>query len=375
MMLVIIATLFYFSSGISKEIVYLQRSPKALLMGDAFTATADDEFSLFYNPAALGRNDRLSLSLVNPQFGITNLLDDQDRFTDFPKTPEAIADRVLGFPVYINVGATPSLKFGPFGLALFANQSTSFVLRNAIHPVLELNHRLDRGFIIGYAHTWGTKPKSLLGGKTITQGKRVTVGVSGKSVNRQGIFQYYDLYGTTLLNRISELDREDVDVSSIRRSLGFSKGKGFGADLGMQAVWGSSLSELSFGLSFLDIGGVSYRRTEGVKKIPKQEMIVATGLAWRQNIRVVDYTLSLDLHPMNQGLEFARMVHLGAELSLPVVSLLAGWNGGYLSYGASIKFWPFKLVAGFYSVELGRHFRQERGNRAVIQLSLFDLTF
>lgn len=44
----------------AQEVNYLARSPRALLMGDAYTAIADDEFTLFYNPAALGRNKGVS---------------------------------------------------------------------------------------------------------------------------------------------------------------------------------------------------------------------------------------------------------------------------------------------------------------------------
>ena len=43
------------SNLLASEVRYMARSPKGMLMGDAFTAIADDEYTLFYNPAALGR--------------------------------------------------------------------------------------------------------------------------------------------------------------------------------------------------------------------------------------------------------------------------------------------------------------------------------
>ena len=69
-----------FSGLHAQEVNYLARSPRALLMGDAFTAIADDEFTLFYNPAALGRNKGVSFTLLDPNFGLTDALSESDRF-------------------------------------------------------------------------------------------------------------------------------------------------------------------------------------------------------------------------------------------------------------------------------------------------------
>jgi hypothetical protein len=54
---------------------------------------------------------------------------------------------------------------------------------------------------------------------------------------------------------------------------------------------------------------------------------------------------------------------------------MAGWNGGYLSYGAGIELWPVTLYAGFYGIEIGSAFHQEEGKRAIIYLSLLDFSF
>ena len=67
---------------------YYMRSPKALLMGDAFTAVNDDDFTLFYNPASLGRHKRdLTLHPFNPVFSGSNVISDMERFKDFPDEP------------------------------------------------------------------------------------------------------------------------------------------------------------------------------------------------------------------------------------------------------------------------------------------------
>ena len=82
--LILIYFLLFFSFARAREFRYLQRSPKALLMGDAYTAIADDEYTLFYNPAAMGRHKGLSVYFVNPEVAVTNAIDELDRFENFP---------------------------------------------------------------------------------------------------------------------------------------------------------------------------------------------------------------------------------------------------------------------------------------------------
>src|SRR6218665_1805616 len=103
-------------SAVGQEVSYIGRSPRAQLMGDAYTAVADDEYTLFYNPAALGRNKGVSFTPINPSFGGTNALKDTDKFKDFPKNdPSAIADRILNYPVSVQASVFPGLKMSSFG--------------------------------------------------------------------------------------------------------------------------------------------------------------------------------------------------------------------------------------------------------------------
>ncbi|PIK16583.1 hypothetical protein [Halobacteriovorax sp. JY17] len=362
-----ILLLFIFLSSLpifGQEVIHLGRSSKALLLGDAYTARADDEFTLFYNPAALGRNTGVEISPLNPQIGVTNALDEVDRFKDFPKSDAAaIADRLLGFPVYIQAGAFPGLKMATFGFNLFAQTRTSLLLQNAIHPLLDIDYRVDRGFVAGFAFNFGK-------GKKAKTGMRSSIGISLKHTQREGLSGVYDLFGTELLSKI-ESNVESVD--DIRNALGWSKGKAWGVDIGFEQVWKSSFSELSWGASILDVGGTKFRKVSGDVDIPEQEMFVNTGVNWKQNFGIVAYSLSADLHPLNVYMPFARKLHLGLELDLPFVSLLGGYSEGYVSYGLEVRLWPFKLIAGFYSNELGVEYKESEGKRAVFQLNLFDI--
>ena len=376
-LLITIFILFFSASALSDELGYIGRSPRAQLMGDAYTAIADDEYTLFYNPAALGRNNGVSFTPINPSIGGTNVLADVDRFKDFPKKdPAAIANKILNFPVSLQASVFPGLKMANFGFNLFASSKTNMILRNAIHPTLAIDYRYDRGFITGFAYNIGNGAKTSRIRKStrtkVTAGKRFAIAAAIKFVNREGMKDQYDLFGTTLLNKVSS---GNTEIADLKEALGYSKGKGFGADLGFEYVYSNGRNLLTAGLSFLDVGGTRFRKTQGTGAIPIQEMSINSGVAFKQDYGIFDYTLAADLRPLNQPIAFARKFHLGAELSLPIITLNAGWSEGYASYGGSVKIWPVKLTAGFYGVELGSKFREQEAKRFIILLSLFDFSF
>lgn len=362
----------------AQEVNYLARSPRALLMGDAYTAIADDEFTLFYNPAALGRNTGVSFTLLNPTLGITDALSEMDRFKNFPSgagAAPAIANRILDFPIYLQAGIFPTLKLGQFGFTLFANSKSSIVLRNATNPEIDINYRYDRGFIFGFAHNIGSGAFSTREFKTsktkVSTGSRLSLGGAIKHMNRQGLSDQFDLFGTTVLSRINS---GSSDINSIKDAFGYSKGSAWGYDLGAEYALSSGSSSLTSAISVLDVGSTYFTKTQGRGKVPKQEMMINSGVAYKQDLGIIDYTFSADMHPMNSSIDFSRKFHLGAELSLPLLSLNAGWSEGYLSYGASVTLWPIKITTGFYGVEVGSHFREQVANRFILYLSLFDFS-
>lgn len=127
--------LFFSSSVFSQEIRYLMRSPRALLMGDAFTSIADDDYTLFYNPAALAHSKAVEVRLLNPNIGVSNLLDDTDRFKNFPKEAVEINKRIQGIPLHTQLGIAPGIKVGGFlGFNFLANNSTSLMLKKPGTP-------------------------------------------------------------------------------------------------------------------------------------------------------------------------------------------------------------------------------------------------
>lgn len=355
---------------------FLNRSSEGLMMGDAFLTLADDEMTLFYNPAALGRNRGISLIPLKPIVALPDVLDKElslnnpsigisDRFKDFPDEPELIADRLLGYPVYFELGAAPAVKMLNFGFNLFAVQKTSLDLQNAIHPVLNVDYRLDRGFIAGYALYFGNG-----GSGRNPQGHRSTLGLGLKTMNRQGFSNTLDLFGTDILDIIQDVD----NFQDIRRGLGYSKGSGFGFDLGYEYNYFKGPTRVTFGLSWLDIGDTSFSLDEGTQKVPVQAQSLNFGTSWNQDFGPLDYSLAVDysnvLDTQSAGLSKLK---IGARARFPLFSLYTGWNGGYTSFGLGLNLFLLDIKIGFYGVELGRTFRQEEGKRTVITISLAEI--
>ena len=360
---IFIFSFLFLNSLAAEEIRYLARSPKALLMGDAFTAIADDEYTLFYNPAALGFNKGIKLSLINPDSHTSNLLNPgtMTKLTTISSDPTKVAESLAGVPIDLHLSIVPTVKMRNFAISFFLNHRSHFNIKNAVHPVWGIDFIYDRGMVFG-----GAVDFKIAGGQS-------ALGMSIKSMNRRGFSGNFDLFGPTILNK---LNQGKADINSIRQSLGDATSRTtYGLDLGWMYKRKVSGSTLSLGLSVMDLFDTQFKRIEGSRDLPNQEMLINFGAAWTSESTWLDYTISLDAHPINETLDFARRMHVGLNVAVPFVDVLFGWNGGYLSYGASVNVLLGKLTAGFYGTEVGSSFGQLEASRLIVYWSLLDVEF
>lgn len=370
-------SIIYSFATFSAETQYLVRSPKALLMGDAYTSAANDEFAMYYNPAALGNGNLIEFASINPTFSLSNLIADADKFSSLSSDPAEISQTIMNTPLYIQTMGAPTLKFGPVGFGLLANLRTNFILRNVVYPQMEIDYRFDKGFILGYAHSWGRggkydKYNPYKRKKISSSGYRVSIGASAKYIDRTVLVGNYSLFGVKLLNAITS---GATDVNTLRESLGYARGTTWGFDGGINFVLSTGRSEFTMGLSILDVAGSNFDRTEGTAAIPEQPMMINYGLSFSQDLPGFDYRLALDLHPLNSGMDFMRKLHVGGEIALPFFEVFLGYGSGYFSYGLQMDLWLLKLTAGLYGIELGSKYREQEAQRAIVQLSLLDFAF
>ena len=350
----------------AREFRYYARSPKALLMGDAYTAIADDEYTLWYNPAGLGKHSGLTVHLVNPTLNVTNALGDMDKFEDLPEGDTvALANRFIGYPLHLGLGAVPGVKLAHFGMSFLVNSQLNFSIENRYRPFLDIDYRFDRGFSMGYAYTVGN-------GGPKKAGMMQSFGFAMKYINREGLDRNFALFGTSLLDI---LNQDNLDYTSIKDELGYSVGSSWGYDLGYDLGFYTGSGSLNLAMSIMDIGETHFERRSGNGKVPIQPMHVNLGMAWRQDWALFNYALSMDIKPINSPVDFGRKLQFGATVGIPLIDFMVGWNGGYLSYGAGLNLGLLRVYAGFYGVELGGAYTERHGKRGLLYLSILDFSF
>jgi hypothetical protein len=348
---------------------YYMRSPKGLLMGDAFTAVNDDDFTLFYNPASLGRHKRdLTLYPFNPSMNGSNILSDMDRFEDFPEEPVGVSEVLMDYPTHVSAGIAPGLKLFNFGVSFLANQSYDLLLRNPSHPMLDLDLRSDRGILMGVGIPLG--PYRI--NRKSQTGSQTSLGLSAKYIERTGIRDTFALTGPVLLE---SLDQEELN--KILRSLGEVKGIGYGFDAGIEHITRTGNAQVIVGLAALDITGTDFKEAETVDdlQVADNRDQINFGLAAGHDFKLFHYILSADVRGLNEQMDFGKRLRFGAEIGVPGITLMGGVNSGYYSYGATLDLNFMKVTTGFYDVELGSKYKQIKSKRFVIYMSLFDFSF
>lgn len=349
--------------GFSEQV--LARSPKALLMGDAFTAVNDDSFTLFYNPASMARHKKaFSFYPLQGQVSGTNILEDMDRFKNFPKEPVEVADLMMNYPVHASVGTTPGFKIYNFGFNLIGIDSYDALLRNNSHPMLDVDFKSDRGFIVGTAFPLGDNRIKA------NSGSQTSLGIGAKYISRKGIRDTVALTGPTVIDSLGKDKLEEV-----LKSLGRTEGKSWGFDVGLEHIQRSRNSQLVVGLTYLDIGDTKFKSDDEEIRVSDIEGQLNFGLAFGQKYNFFHYILSADFKHLNKELEFGERFKAGIEVGVGGISLLAGMSGGYYSYGAKLDLGLMTLMAGFYDEEMGHHYKQIKSRKMIVYLSLFDFSF
>lgn len=363
--------ILFYSQVFAAEERTLGKSARALLMGDAYTAIADDEYTLFYNPAILARHDGFSFNPINPSISAINILNHQDALDTFSSgssNPSTIVDGTLGLPIHLGASATPSFKFANFGLTGIFNNQTNIKISNKVSPVLDIDHRYDRGFIAGYGQAIFGSYNSEMGGE------HLALGISVKYLKRESINNAFNLTGGTTLDLVNA-----GEIDALLAALGKINGQGWGFDIGLDYAKSSGPTTFTAGLAFLDV--ITKLETEDNEdnfEVQPQPMQVNFGTAMKASAGAgVDLTVSLDVKHLEQRMELMRRLYLGAELGLtPAFSLLAGINGqDNYSYGLKLNTGLLKFYVGLYSTEIGEKLNQEESHRAVIYFSLFDFSF
>jgi len=338
-------------------------------MGDAYTSIATDEYTLFYNPALLARHKGFSFASLNPSITGPNLISDSSRLDGAGDTTSGFATAAMDFPIHLGVGLAPGFKMGRFGMSAILNYETNLLLQNAVTPILKIDHRYDKGFVMGYGFP--------ISGSYSTDGggEHFAGGVSLKYITREAIDNSFNLTGLSLLDSLS-----GTDTNAILTSLGKVRGSGYGLDFGLDYANGSGANTITASLAILDIYTVlRTEENDDGYKVPAQPMKINMGSAYRVSAGSgFQLTLSADIKHLEQkNVELMRRLHVGAELGMsPLFSLYYGIQAlDNFSYGFKFTAGLFKIIGGFYTNEIGEKLGQTESNEFLIYFSFFHFNF
>jgi len=362
-----------FSNSVFAEFQYLARSPQAQLMGGAFTALADDEYAIFYNPASLARTQNAKLSILNPSFQVPNVtkmnfsfdkisFDIDNKFSNFPSTTEGVLSQFMNYPISMKMTLMPNIKLGNLAFSFFVSSSMKMLISNPYLPTLKLNYRVDQGFIMGYAFD--------LIGKSQAK-HQLSMGFSGKQITREGVDGSLEFLSPEILKVTS-----GGSLQTILNAFGKAKGSAFGFDTGIEYNFRpNKWSRLGFATSYLDVADTTFKKESGPGVVPAQESSLNFGLAWEQKYTMFNYAVTTDygnyldpFTPSGSKLQFGIRAQFAS-----VVDLYFGLNGGYNSFGVGFDAFIFKFLIGFYGVEIGSSFKQLQAKRLVFTVNLLNI--
>jgi len=330
------------------ELFDTYRSVRGAAMGGAYTGVASGMNSLFFNPASLADLKGFNLNLVNANVAATEaddaILESLEGLEDSSTIGDSLED-LFGEPLSAAAGARVGFTLPGFGLAAFAHSDLSLKVNNPVIPDLDVNAIVDSGVALGFAKR---------------SNKFMNFGVVVKQVNRMGDRRKFTA------SDVSSLD-PDLITDAIEK-----EGTGYSVDAGVDLIYRGTSFTPKLSVVAKDIGDTSFSEDNNeLGPPPKQkfELIYSGSIIYDANL--VSLTIAADYrHALKDEITLARKLHLGLELSLPVIDLRAGFNQGYLTYGAGINLGLFRVDATSYGTEFGETVGQFEDRRYMVQLSL-----
>lgn len=350
--------------GVHTAIHKLYQSPRAMGMGGAFVAVANDYSAMFYNPAGLARleegqfNGSLDFAASGEQFAkfiqdidaASKIQDSNAQFTEMV----SILQRNYGKQFSLRVGLLQAVYARPsWSVGLLTSDLTlDMRIHNQATPAINARAYLDTTLAYGYGSAF--RHESIPG--------KFSWGITGKVVNRG--------YANKQVNALDlVVDPEVIKKSDFRDGYtsDFDFGllytpalasDGFGGMMRLaRPTFGMvvrNVLESGFGSSFDVFNKDDTEKPEKLYRTldfgTRFELPPFWIFGWRAVADVQDV-----LHP---NYSFRKSLHLGAEFDWTVASwwkgqYRVGANQGYPTLGASFLFALFRLDLLTYGEDIG----------------------
>lgn len=365
--------------GFEYKIHHTYQSPRALGMGDAFTAISDDYSALFYNPAALARrkDGQINMSLnfagstafgdfakdiktasdtegeTEKQQAMIDLLEDQ-----YGKHYSLRAELLSGIWVRPNWG---------FGI-IPVDTSIDLDVNDQVGPAINLTTYVDTTIAYGYARD----VKWIAGGDN-------SAGITVKGVNRG--------YVSKSLGVMDLVESSDV-MSTKDLKEGFTVDLDFGflytphiPESGFWSLFEYTKPTFSFvARNVLDYGfsqDLNVFDKEKSEKPTKLGRVFDIGSRWEYPSKwIFGGRGSLDIRDIgHSNFNFRKGLHAGLEFDWTMFSwwkgqYRVGINQGFLTLGASALFAVFNLDLVTYAEDVGTYSNPKENRIYMIKMNI-----
>lgn len=312
-------------------------------MGGVYIPFPKDTEAVFVNPAYLAFIDSVGWEIATAGLGINGTQAYND-FKDIGSSSTTTDyNTYFGKSLWSEFYVRSSFVAPYFGLAGFNNYYLSGVFDNPVFPDVNIDFINDNGFSGGFG---------------LPLGPMLSFGASIKRIQRSG--------GPTTVSLLSIASNTALGSTTTLSN----RGVGYGADLALMARFPGSMSP-SLSAVWKDVGSTAFLKTEGADAPPRIKDNLIFGFGTVIDLPGLDISSGIEYkHVTDQGEPLGKKLHLGTEISLPMIDLRAGLYQGYTSYGVGLDLFVFRLDVASYAVEKGAYPGQKKDSRIDASLTL-----
>jgi len=340
--------MFALTAGrLSAETSTLNSNVRALGMGDAYTALADDSSSLFYNPAGLARVRGINLKLFSLRVGASGL-EAYSKIKDLNSDDEnAYADalrELYGEHVWSGAGGSAAFTVPMIGFAIYNHADALIRIDNPVYPEIYTSVINDYGYVLGFG---------------IPLAPVFHLGMNLKYIKRSGARMPF---GASFI--------ADLDSDAIYNNL-TKWGKGYGVDLGVNFVIPAPFFSATLSAVWKNMGEISFRSEDPTADIPRELNDITLGAAFSFDTPLLSIAPAVDIRYLNrEDLQLTRKLNFGIEIGIPLIDIRGGFREGYYTAGLGVNLGLIQVDAATYGVELGDYPGQIEDRRYVLELTM-----
>lgn len=321
-------------------------SVRALGMGNAATAVADQADALFYNPAMLMKTSGVHWTVMNPRAGLDNPTNLQaaSSLSNSTGNIATAVNNLYGKNIWAGGGALSAVNVPYFGVAGYANTEAGILASNSANPRINLNYYFDYGGVVGIAlpvvpgiFGWGVAVRSI--------NRTGTTATIGPAVLGTGSM-------TSLTNQLK------------------SRGNGYAVDLGTVITIPAPILSPTLSFVYRDVGETAFSHDEGAGSPPSVHSEMIAGAALPIHLPLLSITPAVDYRYIGQNVPTGSNISMGVEVGLPLLSLRGGMSQGYYTAGVGLDLGIISADVATWGVEIGNYPGQAVDRRYMAQVTI-----